>query len=247
MINIVIPLGGKSTFFDSNEYQFPKSLIEINGKPMIQVIIEKFMTISDKKQFIFVINREDCDKFHIDSVVSLLTNNEAKIVYLSGDTKGAACSVLMGISYINNDDELIIANGDQIIGNDLNNILKDFRLRNLDGGLICFDSVHPKWSYAKLENDRVVETAEKKPISRNAIAGFYYFKHGKDFVSAAFKSIEKDANVNGLYFIAPTYNELVLENKNLGVTFIDISDYHSFYSPAKISEYELYIAKKSFK
>ncbi|HEY9702653.1 MAG TPA: hypothetical protein V6C58_09415, partial [Allocoleopsis sp.] len=90
---------------------------------------------------------------------------------------------------------------------------------------------------------KVVETAEKKPISRNAIAGFYYFKHGKDFVSAAFKSIEKDANVNGLYFVAPTYNELVLENKHIGVTFIDSSVYHSFYSPAKIAEYESFLMK----
>jgi dTDP-glucose pyrophosphorylase len=126
-----------------------------------------------------------------------------------------------------------------VINHDLNEIFDCFEDKNIDAGVICFTSVHPKWSYVRLdENNKIVETAEKRPLSKNAIAGFYYFKHGSDFVQSAMKSIENDANVNGIYFTAPILNEMVLENKNLEIFKIDSNQYHSFYSPQKIKEYE---------
>jgi dTDP-glucose pyrophosphorylase len=239
MINILIPLGGKSHFFDNDEYPFPKPLIEINGKSMIEMVIENLNRIKEESRFIFVVKTEDCNRYHLDNVLNLLTDGKCVIIKLGGETKGAVCSALMSIEHINNQERLIISNGDQIINHDLNEILAHFENKNLDAGVVCFTSVHPKWSYVRLdENNKIVETAEKRPLSKNAIAGFYYFKHGSDFVKSAMKSIEKDSNVDGLYYIAPTLNEMVLENKNLEIFKIDNSQYHSFYSPQKIKEYE---------
>jgi dTDP-glucose pyrophosphorylase len=150
----------------------------------------------------------------------------------------------MAIDHIDNDNELIIANGDQIIDADFDSLINNFRSRNVDGGVVCFESIHPKWSYVNLENGKIIETAEKKPISKNAIAGFYYFRKGSDYIKAAMTSIKNDANVSGLYFIAPIYNYLVLENKNLEVIKIRNDQYHSFYSPQKIAEYENFLASK---
>lgn len=239
MIHILIPLAGKSLFFDSAEYPFPKPLIEIKNKLMIQWVIENFSDIQEEKEFIFVVNKEDCAKFHLDNVLQLLTDNKCKIIRLSGETKGAACSCLMAIEYIDNTDKLIIVNGDQIIERSIKNVLSELDSSKVDGGVICFESVHPKWSYVRLdENQKIVETAEKRPISKHAIAGFYYFREGKEFVSATMKSIQNDASCNGLYFIAPTLNEMVLNNKSLKIVTILSKDYHSFYSPQKIKEYE---------
>jgi hypothetical protein len=53
------------------------------------------------------------------------------------------------------------------------------------------------------------------PISRNAIAGTYYFKHGEDFARAAMKMILKDSNVNGFYYNSQVFNELILEGKKI--------------------------------
>lgn len=239
MINILIPLGGKSPFFDNEEYPFPKPLIEINGKPMIEIVLDNLCKIKKGKRFIFIVNPDDCHKYHLDNVLNLLTDNNCIIIKLASETKGAACSSLMAIEHINNQDKLLISNGDQVINKDLNEILDHFEKKNIYAGAVCFDSVHPKWSYVRLdENNKIVETAEKRPISKNAIAGLYYFKHGSDFVTSAMKTIEKDANVNGLYYIAPTLNEMVLENKNLEIFKIQNNQYHSFYSPQKIKEYE---------
>jgi dTDP-glucose pyrophosphorylase len=238
MVNILVLLGGKSNFFNTPEYQFPKSLIEIKGKPMIELVIDNLNKIKTKKKFIFVANDDECVKYHLDNTLDLLTDHQSAIEKLRGETRGAACSALMAVKHISTH-ELIICNSDQIIDVDFNLVLADFRKRKLEAGVICFESVHPKWSYVNLDrDDNIIETAEKKPISKNAIAGWYYFKNGMDFVKSAMKSVKKDASVNGAYFIAPSLNELVLEDRKLGVYRISASSYHSFYSPQKIKEYE---------
>ena len=49
MLNVLIPLGGKSEFFDAHDFPFPKPLIEVCGKPMIQIVIEDMAKIAAKQ------------------------------------------------------------------------------------------------------------------------------------------------------------------------------------------------------
>ena len=70
-----------------------------------------------------------------------------------------------------------------------------------------------------------------------ATAGCYYFKHGKDFVEAAFNTIRKDVNYNGSYYICSTYNELILTQKKVGVYEIPSKDYVSFATPQMYENY----------
>ncbi|MDN5053008.1 glycosyltransferase family 2 protein [Aliarcobacter butzleri] len=237
MINILIPLAGKNQFFSEAEYPFPKPLIEFNGKTMIEHIIDNFSTIQKEKQFIFIVNSEDCKKYHLDNVLNILTNQTCKIIKLDNETKGAACSAMMAVEYINNDMPLIISNADQLFNISLDEVINNFG--NSDAGVITFESIHPRWSYVRLnKKNKVTETAEKRPISKNAIAGFYYFRKGSDFISSSSKMIKKDASVNGLYYISPVLNEMVLENKIINIFQIANDKYHTFYTPQKIKEYE---------
>ncbi len=132
---------------------------------------------------------------------------------------------------------LIIANSDQVIDVDLAAIVDDFRHRGLDAGVITFDSIHPRWSYVRLEGDAIVEAHEKKVISRHAIAGFYYFARGADFIAAAEQAILNGAEVDGAYYISAALNEMILAGKAVGSHQIPAAAYHSFYSPEKIAEY----------
>lgn len=117
-----------------------------------------------------------------------------------------------------------------------------FRNRGLEGGVICFNSVHPRWSYVAVdEKGLVCETSEKRPISSMATAGCYYFKHGEDFVNAAFNTIRKDVNYKGNYYVCSTYNELILNQKQVGVHMIDKKSYVSFATPQL---YENYLSHK---
>lgn len=241
MLNILIPMSG-ATYFDSTEYQYPKPLIEINGKPLVELVVACLDKIKVEKRFVFIVNATDCHKYHLDSVLRLITNGCGIVIQLEKETRGAACSALMAIDFIDNDDSLMISNGDHIFDYDLNHVITEFDSRRVDAGTVCFDSVHPKWSFVRLdESNKIIETAEKRPLSRNAIAGLYYFRHGSDFVRAAMKTIEKDASVNGNFYVAPTLNELVLEGKNLEIYTIPSATYHNFYSPHKLKEYEDYL------
>lgn len=241
MINILIPLAGKNQFFSENEYPFPKPLIEFNGKTMIEHIIDNFNSIKKDKQFIFIVNSEDCKKYHLDNVLNILTSYTCKIIKLDNETKGAACSAMMAVEYIDNDTPLIISNADQLFDIHLDDVVNNFQFS--DAGVITFESIHPRWSYVRLDaKGRVTETAEKRPISKSAIAGFYYFRKGSDFISSSSKMVKKDASINGLYYISPVLNEMVLENKTINIFKIENNKYHTFYTPQKIKEYERLIS-----
>lgn len=245
MLQILIPIAGGNAFFtDHAEYQFPKPLVEIDGKPMIQWVYENLSEIKTaEKKFIFILREEDCTRFHLDQTVNILTDGKAVVVRLKEETKGAVCSCLMAIDHLDPNQPLMIANGDQIIEKDLNAAVNHFIKQDLDGGLVTFESVHPKWSYARMEGDWVVETAEKRPISKRAIAGIYYFKKAGDFVKGGMEVIKKNTNTNGIFFVSSTINELVLNNLKVGAYSIDNDHYHSFYSPQKIKEFEHTLSK----
>ena len=234
MVNVLLPAMGTSAFF--KDAYFPKPLTEINGKTMLELVIEDYKNLNPKN-YIFVFHDEDCKKFHIDSSVRILTP-ASQVIKLQHQTAGALCTCLMAIDYINDELELIIANSDQIIDVNYSDVLDYFHSSKADAGVITFPSIHPRWSYARIRGEEVVEVAEKRPLSKNAIAGFYYYKHGNDFVEAAKKALLKQNNLEGKYYISASINELILMGKKICFYEIEKAQYKSFYSPAKIKEYE---------
>lgn len=234
MINVLLPAMGTSTFF--KDTYFPKPLIEINGKTMVEMVIDDYSNLNPKN-YIFVFSDDDCKKFHLDSSVKILSP-ASRVIRLNHQTAGALCTCLMAVEYINNDTPLIIANSDQIIMVDYTMVMKHFEQIDADAGVITFPSIHPRWSYAKKQGDEVVEVAEKRPLSKDAIAGLYYFKKGRDFVKTAQKALLKQNNLEGQYYISASINEMILLGKKVGYFDIDKEKYKSFYSPAKIKEYE---------
>jgi NDP-sugar pyrophosphorylase family protein len=238
-MKIVLPMAGKPRFYPSDEYKFSRSFVEVGGKPMIQQVLTNLKTIANISNFVFIVNKQDIVDLHLDNVLKMLTEDKAQIFSQSVDTKGAVCSLLLGIEYIDCDEPIIISNVDQIIDVDLNEAIKFFQSEDCDAGVITFDSVHPQWSYVRtIEGKTVVEAAEKRPVSRSAIAGFYYYKTGKAFMQAAMSSIIKDRSVNGLYYTSLTLNEVILAGGSVKAYEVPAGKYHSFYSPTKVDDYE---------
>ena len=234
MINVLLPAMGASTFYKDSF--FPKQLYEIAGKTMIELVVENYKDL-DPKQYVFVFSEEDCLKFHLDASAKILSP-ASQVIKLRNQTAGALCTCLMAIEYIDDDMPLIIANADQIILADYRDVVKHFDDNNDDAGVITFPSIHPRWSYACKKGDEVIEVAEKRPLSKNAIAGFYYFKKGSDFIKAAQRAILKKNSLEGKYYISSSINEMILDDKKIGFYDIENEQYRSFYSPAKVKEYE---------
>ncbi len=239
-MNILIPIAGQDTLFKPEDYAFPKPLIDIAGKPMIEHTIVALKNIYPKPKLTFVVQEELCRQYSLEGVLKLLAKgHEYRIVKLDAPTKGAVCSCLMAIEHIKPDEELVIVNSDQVIRSDLNIAIADFRKRELDTALLTFDSTHPRWSYVRTQDDgEVIEASEKKVISNLAIAGFYYFKKGSDFIEAAQSVLLNGMEVKGAYYISQVVNEVVLAGKKVSHYNIPASSYFNLYSPQKVSEYE---------
>lgn len=234
MLNIVIPLAGKGAPFKEAGYAFPKPLIDINGKTMIEVVVENLRPKTDHR-FIFVCLKELYDTYDIYNILHRATQNKFEIVKIYGPTEGAACTVLAATQYINNNDELLIANSDQYIEFDINAFIRKARIGQKDGFILTFESSHPRWSYARTDKvGKVIEVAEKKVISNNATVGIYYFKNGSDFVTSAQSMIYKNIRYNNEFYVSPTYNELILERKNIFVEKISDSKMHSLGTPEDV-------------
>jgi dTDP-glucose pyrophosphorylase len=237
MLNIVIPMAGKGTRFAEKGYTFPKPLIEVNGKPMIQVVIENLRP-NTEHSFTFICQKEHYDKYSLHELLNLVAPN-CNIVKLEKFTEGAACTMLLAKEYMNNDDELLIANSDQFVEMKIDEFLKDARDANADGSILTFHATHPKWSFAKVnENGRVIEVAEKKPISNNATVGIYYYKKGRDFVQGAEDMIRKDIRMNNEFYVCPVYNEMLLKDRDIKIFEISPDEMHGMGTPEDLVEFE---------
>lgn len=241
-MNILVLMSGSSQAFKDAGHLFPKNLTEIAGKPLVQRVIEQLSPLRQLGARMICVLREDEDaNYHTGAVVHLL-DPAAVLVLINGSTSGAACSALLAVEHINNDDTLIIVNGDQLLDTDFITAVRSFRERKLDGGIIVFEDIHPRWSFVKCDTQgRVIETAEKRPISKLATAGFYYFSKGRDFVLAATEMIKKDAQVNGHFYICPAYNELILRQRKIGVHLIPRNTYRTLASPGDVHAYAAYL------
>lgn len=243
-MQIMLLMGGSG--LNMNDDSYPIYLSEVNGKLILEQQIENCKTLSPVK-FIFCVRQSDIKQFHTDSVICQIVP-DAKIIEVAGQTKGAVCTALLGSEYIDNDEELVLQAIDDFIEDDGEQILKYFHNENADAGVVSFNSVHPRYSFVKLnEAGEPVEFAEKHPISKNALVSFYYFKKGKDFVECAKEIIRKDNSLNGNFYISQTMNEMLLKQKKVVMYKISNEAFHPLKTEKQLYQYiqELKAEKES--
>lgn len=240
MINIIIPMAGLSPLAKELEYPYPSPLVEIQGVPLIQYVINNLCEIGKDITFTVILRDEDCSRFHLDSTVKLLTANKVNVVRLQRDTAGALCSILMAIKHFDNDQELIIANSDQIFDESvLASFMKTIGAGSPDAACPVFDSVHPRWSYLRISDGKVMEAVEKNPVSRHAVAGLYYFRSGKQFSNLAKRVILNGRETDGKYFTSAVLNEYILDGLYVLPIEIRNETYSSLFTAQRVHDFEL--------
>ena len=93
-----------------------------------------------------------------------------------------------------------------------------------DGLIMTLFADDAKWSFIRYdENNFVTMVREKEVISNEATVGIYNYRRGRDFVSAAHQMIEQNIRVNGEFYVAPVYNEMIRNGKK--IVFHNIGDH----------------------
>jgi len=212
-MKIVIPMAGEGSRFKEVGYDLPKPLIDVEGKPMIQRVIDN---LAFDASYVFIVREEHLQDYDLENVLKEATNNNYQIVIVKELTEGAACTLLLAEDILDDGEDILISNCDEVMDyepeNFQNMLLMD--VGGADGLTHDFIWVfkdptkHPKWSYARPDKTmRIVEVAEKNPISEWATCGVYYWRHGSTFVGCAKEMIRKNIRVNNEFYVCPVYNE----------------------------------------
>jgi NDP-sugar pyrophosphorylase family protein len=237
-MKILIPMAGEGSRFAKEGYTFPKPLIDVKGKPMIQTVVEN---LDFDCEYIFLVRAEHIEKYAgLLDTLDRITNGNFKHVVVDKLTEGAACTALLAEEYIDNDEDLLIANSDQVVEYEPKNFTLLKNLSNVDSMVFTFNAVHPKWSFVRT-NSRgyITEVAEKKPISDIATCGIYWYRRGSDFVKYAKQMIESNIRVNNEFYIAPVYNELIADGKTLVPFYV-----HEMWGIGTPEDLERYLKKR---
>ncbi|MBQ8161524.1 MAG: glycosyltransferase family 2 protein [Clostridia bacterium] len=219
MLNIVVPMAGRGSRFANAGYKLPKPLIEIHGHPMIEYVIRD-ITPSCPHRFIFLCLQDHLEKYDLASFLETAAPG-CVVVPVDQVTQGAACTVLLAEKWINTDDPLMIANSDQFVETDIDAYLA--AMGDDDGLIMTLYANDTKWSYIKFDEERhVTLVREKEVISNEATVGIYNYRHGSDFVKYAHQMIDREIRVNGEFYVAPVYNEMIEAGKK--ITFLNIGE-----------------------
>ncbi len=239
-LKILIPMAGRGSRFETAGYTFPKPFIDVKGQAMIALVADNLKPLNrEDYEFIFIAQEEHCEKYDLHNVLKQAIGDKFQIVSINGVTEGAACTALMARDLIDNDDELLIANSDQYLDPEAVRLMHEGLIQQeSDGVILTFQSTHPKWSYVRTdEKDHVTEVAEKKVISDKATAGIYWWKKGSDFVRSADSMISKDIRTQNEFYIAPTFNELIIEGKHIANYMILNEAMHGLGDPESLTMY----------
>lgn len=232
---ILIPAVGKGERFKGSKHKVPKPNITVDGLPML---VQSAKSLGLTGTFIFLVRENEFRDHLVKEIYKEFP--KAKIGVVSHDTEGAAATALIAEDFLNNNEELIIANCDQVMNQQSWNIdLVLKQLRKYDAGLVTINSQDTKHSYAVTQDNFVVEVVEKNVVSEIALTGIHYFKHASDFVTSAKDMIANGRRShNGEYYIGPTYNELIKSGKKVGICMIPNHAIHFIGTPDDLEQYE---------
>lgn len=236
MLHVIVPLGGRAVRFQERGYTFPKPLIEIGTRSMIEFVLEN-LAPPPPVRFTFICRKEHLSEFYLGDMLRLLAP-DCRVISLEQETAGALCSVLLAIDDLRPDEEVLVANGDQYLSTSLTPFYEKCRLPEIDGCILTFTATHPRWSFVRVDSDGFVQAvAEKRPISKRATVGLYYFRRAGDLLAGAERMLVKGLTTGGQFFVAPVYNELLLEGKRIATHHVPDGAMQSLGTPEDLERF----------
>ncbi len=222
-IHLIIPMSGLGKRFINHGYNTPKPLITVDGKPIIEHVVELFPEI---EKVSFICNETHLRDTDMREILTKISPNSNIIEVSDNIKKGPVYVVSKVFNHIDDNEEVIFSYCDYGTVWDFDSFLKE--KKNYDGLIPSYIGFHPhmlgsdNYAFSKINGKYVEEIREKQPFTDNkmneyASNGTYYFKSGS-IVKKYFKElIDLDINVNGEYYISLVYNLLIQDGLKVGV------------------------------
>ena len=224
-MRVIIPMAGSGQRFVQKGYVAPKPLIKVNGRMIIEYILDSFDRENDK--FIFIVNIEHLINHDIERVLKSLVKF-AQVVVISNHKKGPVYTTQKAFQFIDDNEEVIVSYCDNPYIWDYEKFKVFLKEEKPDGCVISHSGFHPhslnstKMAFMRLDdnNDLVTEIKEKECYTENhleehASTGTYYFRKGS-YVKRYFQTLmDRDINYNGEYYVTLVYNLLIADGLNV--------------------------------
>lgn len=215
-MNILMPMAGRGSRFQSSGYSIPKPFIPVNGKPMFAWALESIKQIQYTKLYITALKEHE-SKYQISKLVDRYIKNYV-IKYLEKTPSGQLISALSHRDHIDTREDVLIISSDTLV---ISHIHDDIRNKqtSVAGIISVADMPGDMWSFVKTNSkEEVIEVAEKIRISNYASTGLYYFAHGDEFISYADQLIKQRKKVNNEYYVIPVYSEYLKDGRKISIS-----------------------------
>lgn len=247
-MKIIIPMTGYGSRFVAAGYKELKPFIEVQGKPIIQWIIDGMYP--GETDILFV-----CRKEHLDTIPDmrekLLGIALTAEIYAIDDwvKKGPVYDVLRASDCIPDDVPCIINYCDFYMYWDWSRFKKEVWERGCEGCVPCYTGFHPhllpaKNLYASCltdKEDNLVEIREKYSFSEDKTLakhspGVYYFRSGALLKKYCQKLVDSGQALNGEYYVSLPYNFMVKDGLKVWVP-TNVEQFCQWGTPEDLEEY----------
>lgn len=242
-MHIVIPMSGIGKRFIDAGYTVPKPLIPVDGKPIIEHVVNLF---PGEKRFTFICNSQHLLQTDLGSVLRKAAPG-CDIVEIPPHKKGPVFAVASIFDRLADDEEVIVNYCDFAKYWDYEDFLSHTRDRNADGAIPSYRGFHPhmlgpmNYAFMRDDNQWMLEIREKQPFTDDrtqeyASDGTYYFKRGA-YVKKYFRQLmDEDIHVNGEYYVSMVYN--LLKRDGLNISIYEIQHMLQWGAPRDLEEYQ---------
>ena len=243
-MQIVIPMAGTGERFRKAGYSVPKSLIEIDGKPIVAHVLDLFPGESD---IVFICNRNDLDRseYRMEAILRELCP-AGRIVGIPEHKLGPVHSVRQAEHAIDPVRPVVVSYCDCACYWDWPHFKRFVRETACAGAIPAYKGFHPyslsgtNYAYLRESGGWVQDIQEKKPFTSNrmdefASSGAYYFASGQ-IMSQAFRTVvERNLHVHGEYYVSLAYKPMFAAGQPVAV--YPLQHWISWGTPEDVAEY----------
>ena len=205
-----------------NTYSLPKPLNYINGKHMIEYIIENI----NSDEIYIVYYKYLCNYNFEEIIINLFKNKKFYFSIIDYLTRGAVESAYIGLkkfNITNLDENIVFLDNDNI--HNINNL--DLIFNNFIGYGIDYEKTN--YSFIEIIDNKIINIKEKVKISDNYCCGVYGFKNINLFYKYALDYIEKNLKTKNEFYFSQLYKLLIINNEEITPFFIDKTSHIGLY------------------